>query len=86
MLLTCDYNLTSAQLNWWPHLYGMKFHKLTLRRYPSEVKPISGDQIMMLIEERQQVCKAVIKAKGGYFKEPQIKNMLGNNSIFLFVT
>ena len=35
-------------------------------------KTISGDDLMKLIERMPRVCKAVIKAKGGYFKESEI--------------
>ena len=32
-------------------------------------KTISGDDLMKRIERMPRVCKAVIKAKGGYFEE-----------------
>ena len=35
-------------------------------------KTISGDDLMKLIERMPRVCKAVIKAKGGYFEESKI--------------
>ena len=35
-------------------------------------KTISGDYLMKLIERMPKVCKAVIKAKGGYFEESKI--------------
>ena len=35
-------------------------------------KTIPGDYLMKLIERMPRVCKAVIKAKGGYFEESQI--------------
>jgi hypothetical protein len=35
-------------------------------------KSIPGDYLMKLVEIIQRVCKAVIKAKGGYFEEPNI--------------
>ena len=35
-------------------------------------KTISGDDLMKLIERMPRVCKAVIKAKGGCFKESEI--------------
>ena len=35
-------------------------------------KTISGDYLMKLIERMPRVCKAVIKAKGGYFEESKI--------------
>ncbi|CAJ0951890.1 unnamed protein product [Ranitomeya imitator] len=35
-------------------------------------KTISGDYLLKLIKRMQRVCKAVIKAKGGYFEEPRI--------------
>ena len=33
---------------------------------------IPGDYLMKLVEIMLRVCKAVIKAKGGYFEESQI--------------
>lgn len=33
---------------------------------------ISGDYLMKLIKRMPRVCKAVIKAKGGYFEESKI--------------
>ena len=35
-------------------------------------KTISGKYLMKLIERMPRVCKAVIKAKGGYFEESKI--------------
>ena len=35
-------------------------------------KTISGDDLMKLTERMSRVCKAVIKAKGGYFEESTI--------------
>ena len=35
-------------------------------------KSIPGDYLMKLVERIERVCKAVIKAKGGYFEEPKI--------------
>lgn len=35
-------------------------------------KTISGDYLMKLIERMPRECKAVIKAKGGYFEESKI--------------
>ena len=35
-------------------------------------KTISGDYLRKLIERMPRVCKAVIKAKGGYFEESKI--------------
>ena len=35
-------------------------------------KTISGDDLMKVIERMPRVCKAVIKAKGGYFEESKI--------------
>ena len=35
-------------------------------------KSIPGDYLMKLVERMPRVCKAVIKAKGGYFEEFQI--------------
>ncbi|XP_073493617.1 uncharacterized protein [Phyllobates terribilis] len=35
-------------------------------------KTISGDYLLKLIKRMPRVCKAVIKAKGGYFEEPRI--------------
>ena len=37
---------------------------------------------MKLVERMPRVCKAVIKAKGGYFEESQIKNIFGFVYIF----
>ena len=37
-------------------------------------KTIPGDYLMKLIERMPRVCKAVIKAKGGYFEESRIQN------------
>jgi hypothetical protein len=36
------------------------------------MKCIPGDYLMKLVERMPRVCKAVIKAKGGYFEESQI--------------
>ena len=33
---------------------------------------IPGNYLMKLVERMPRVCKAVIKAKGGYFEESQI--------------
>ena len=33
------------------------------------MKCIPGDYLMKLVERMPRVCKAVIKAKGGYFEE-----------------
>ena len=35
-------------------------------------KTIPGDYLMKLIERMPRVCKAVIKAKGGYYEESKI--------------
>jgi len=35
-------------------------------------KSIPGDYLMKLVERMPRVCKAVIKAKGGYFEESKI--------------
>ena len=35
-------------------------------------KTIPGDYLMKLIERMPRVCKAVIKAKGGYFEESKL--------------
>ena len=35
-------------------------------------KTISGDYLLKLIERMPRVCKAVIRAKGGYFEETRI--------------
>ena len=35
-------------------------------------KTISGDDLMKLMERIPRVCKAVIKAKGGYFEESKV--------------
>ena len=35
-------------------------------------KTISGDYLLKLIKRMPRVCKAVIKAKGGYFEETRI--------------
>ena len=37
---------------------------------------IPGDYLMKLVERIPRVRKAVIKAKGGYFEESQIKYIL----------
>ena len=37
-----------------------------------QLKCIPGDYLMKLVERMPRVCKAVIKAKGGYFEESQI--------------
>ena len=38
-------------------------------------KSIPGDDLMKLVERMPRVCKAVIKAKGGYFEESKIENI-----------
>merc|ERR1711980_80441 len=38
-------------------------------------KTISGDYLLKLMERMPRVCKAVIRAKGGYFEETRIYNM-----------
>ncbi|CAJ0933486.1 unnamed protein product [Ranitomeya imitator] len=38
-----------------------------------EVKTIPSDYLLKLIKRMPRVCKAVIKAKGGYFEEPTIE-------------
>ena len=35
-------------------------------------KSIPGDYLMKLVERMPRVCKAVIKANGGYFEESKI--------------
>ncbi|CAJ0928504.1 unnamed protein product [Ranitomeya imitator] len=42
-----------------------------------EVKTISGDYLLKLIKRMPRVCKAVMKAKGGYFEEPRINSKRG---------
>ncbi|CAJ0944200.1 unnamed protein product [Ranitomeya imitator] len=42
-----------------------------------EVKIIPGDYLLKLIKRMPRVCKAVIKAKGGYFEEPRSCNVTG---------
>ncbi|CAJ0935536.1 unnamed protein product [Ranitomeya imitator] len=37
-----------------------------------EMKTIPSDYLLKLIKRMPRVCKAVIKAKGGYFEEPRI--------------
>ncbi|CAJ0954227.1 unnamed protein product [Ranitomeya imitator] len=37
-----------------------------------EVKTIPGDYVLKLIKRMPRVCKAIIKAKGGYFEEPRM--------------
>ena len=39
------------------------------------MKTIPGNYLMNLIEGMTGVCKAVIKAKGGYFEESKIFNI-----------
>ena len=39
-------------------------------------KSIPGDDLMKLVERMPRVRKAVIKAKGGYFEESKIQNIL----------
>jgi hypothetical protein len=51
------------------HWEGKKFHKLTFNKAHLLMKDIPGDYLMMLVARMPRVCKAVIKAKGGYFEE-----------------
>jgi hypothetical protein len=37
------------------------------------LKHVPGDYLVKLVERMPRPCKAVIKAKGGYFEESQIK-------------
>ena len=39
------------------------------------MKCIPGDYLMKLVERMPRVCKAVIKAKGGYFEESQVLHL-----------
>ncbi|CAJ0953171.1 unnamed protein product [Ranitomeya imitator] len=43
-----------------------------LQGHTCEVKTIPGDYLLKLFKRMPRVCKAVIKAKGGYFEEPRI--------------
>ena len=45
-----------------------------LTRHTCYLKCFPGDYLMKLVERMPSVCKAVIKAKGGYFEESQIQN------------
>ena len=38
-------------------------------------KTVGKAFLMKLVERMPRVCKAVIKAKGGYFEESKIKNI-----------
>jgi hypothetical protein len=40
----------------------------------NSIKTVGKSVLMMLIERMPRVCKAVVKAKGGYFEESQILN------------
>ena len=51
------------------------FYSFFMHEYCSlfvELKCIPGDYLMKLVERMPRVCKAVIKAKGGYFEEYKI--------------
>ncbi|CAJ0968220.1 unnamed protein product, partial [Ranitomeya imitator] len=49
-----------------------EFPEMLSTWHTCEVKTIPGDYLLKLIKRMPRVCKAVIKAKGGYFEEPRI--------------
>ena len=78
---------TSTQLRW----FGMswtadwwKSSQQVLSICEISFKTVGKAFLMELVERMPRVCKAVIKAKGGYFEEPQIYNVLF--STFLVTT
>ena len=58
-------------------------HHEAWRRMCDGVGVLVGKAFLMTLDERMpRVCKAVIKANGGYFEESQICHILLHESIF----
>jgi hypothetical protein len=51
--------------------------------YGNSFKTVGIAFLMKLVERMPRVCKAVIKAKGGYFEESKIYFDLFNSYLFL---
>ena len=69
-------HLTSTQLRWFGWV-GTQREGKAANKCGNSFKTVGKAFQVKLVERMQRVCKAVIKAKGGYFEESQIwKNIL----------
>ena len=64
--------LVTTQLIGSNSLRRKEIPQINFTRHTSKMKSIPDDYLMKLVEGIQRVCKAAIKAKGGYFEESQI--------------
>uniref|UniRef100_A0A667X851 Tc1-like transposase DDE domain-containing protein n=1 Tax=Myripristis murdjan TaxID=586833 RepID=A0A667X851_9TELE len=70
-------DLNPIQMVWGELDHRVKAKRPTCAKHLWELlqdcwKTISGDYLLKLIERMPRVCKAVIRAKGGYFEETRI--------------